>query len=267
MKHLLFGHFGFLFAAVSMLGQDAALERLENSPRHHEWVTLESSAGKVDTFVAYPERSDKAMAVIVIHENRGLTDWVRAVADRLAEVGYLALAPDLLTGKAPNGGRTSDFATSDDARNAIYALNGGAVIANLNAVAEYAKAISAANGRLAVAGFCWGGSQTWRVAIARNDLELACPFYGTAPENPAAVVSIACPVYGFYGGDDNRVNATIERTTAAMTAAGKTYEPKIYEGAGHAFMRRGEEEDGTANTRAMEQGWERWLGLLKESEK
>jgi carboxymethylenebutenolidase len=262
----LFGLCGLLFAASSGVAQDASLARLENSPRHHEWVTLESSAGKVDTFVVYPERSDKALAVIVIHENRGLSDWVRSVADRLAEAGYVALAPDLLTGKAPNGGRTSDFASSDDARNAIYALDGDAVIANLNAVADHAKSIPAASGKLAVAGFCWGGSQTWRVAIARDDLSVACPFYGTAPDDSAMFASIECPVYGFYGGDDNRVNATIERTVAAANSAGKTYEPEIYEGAGHGFMRRGEEEVDTANTRAMKQGWERWLELLKEAD-
>lgn len=266
MKHLLFGISVFLLAANWVMAQDPALKRLENSPRHHEWVTLESTAGEVDAFVVYPERSDKALAVIVIHENRGLSDWVRGVADQLAEAGYLAIAPDLLTGKAPNGGRTSDFATSDDARNAIYALNGDDVIANLDAVAEYAKSIPTANGKLAVAGFCWGGSQTWRVAIARDDLVLACPFYGTAPEDAAAFASIECPVYGFYGGDDDRVNATIEGTAENMAAAAKSYEPEIYEGAGHGFMRRGEEESGTANERAMKQGWERWLRLLKEAE-
>jgi carboxymethylenebutenolidase len=266
MKQLLSGISVFLFATVSVEAQDASLARLENSPRHHEWVTLDSTAGKVDAFVVYPERSDKALAVIVIHENRGLNDWVRGVADQLAEAGYLAIAPDLLTGKAPNGGRTSDFATSDDARNAIYALDGDAVIANLDAIAEYAKSIPAANGKLAVAGFCWGGSQTWRVAVARDDLVLACPFYGTAPEDAAAFAAIDCPVYGFYGGDDNRVNATIEPTAEAMSSAGKSYEPQIYEGAGHGFMRRGEEEADTANSRAMQQGWERWLRLLKEAE-
>jgi carboxymethylenebutenolidase len=266
MKQLLSGISVFLFATVSVEAQDASLARLENSPRHHEWVTLDSTAGKVDAFVVYPERSDKALAVIVIHENRGLSDWVRGVADQLAEAGYLAIAPDLLTGKAPNGGRTSDFATSDDARNAIYALDGDAVIANLDAIAEYAKSIPAANGKLAVAGFCWGGSQTWRVAVARDDLVLACPFYGTAPEDAAAFAAIDCPVFGFYGGDDNRVNATIEPTAEAMSSAGKSYEPQIYEGAGHGFMRRGEEETETANSRAMEQGWKRWLRLLKEAE-
>jgi carboxymethylenebutenolidase len=265
MKRLLIGLSGFLFAAAAVVAQDSSLARLENSPRHQEWVTLESSAGKVDTFVVYPERNDKALAVIVIHENRGLTDWVRSVADRLAEEGYVALAPDLLTGKAPNGGGTSDFATSDDARNAIYALDGDAVLSNLNAVAEHAKAIPAANGKLAVAGFCWGGSQTWRVAIAREDLQVACPFYGTAPDDAAVFASIQCPVYGFYGGEDNRVNATIERTEITMKDAGKSYEPTIYDGAGHAFMRRGEEEAGSANSRAMTQGWERWLELLKQA--
>ena len=248
---------------VSIAAQEAALARLEKSPRHHEWVSITSGDHKVDTFVVYPERKEKALAVIVIHENRGLTDWVRSVADRLAENGYIALAPDLLTGKAPGGGRTANFPDQDAARTAIYALDPAIVLSDLNAVADHARKIPAADGRLAVIGFCWGGSQTWRVAMAREDLALAAPFYGTAPEEGAAFKSIACPVFGFYGGADSRVNATLDSTTAAMKEAGKTFEPEIYAEAGHGFMRAGEEGDATPpNRTAMEQGWKRLLDKL-----
>src|ERR671917_110879 len=80
--------------------------RLEATPRHDEWVTIESAGRPLHAYVVYPQSSAKAGAVMVIHENRGLTDWVRTVADRVAEMGYIAIAPDMLSGSAPNGGRT-----------------------------------------------------------------------------------------------------------------------------------------------------------------
>jgi carboxymethylenebutenolidase len=244
--------------------QDPALARLENSPRHHEWVALRNGDRAVHTFVAYPEKSIKATAVLVIHENRGLNDWARAVADRLAEEGFIALAPDLLSGAAPGGGNTKDFSTSGDATRAIGQLPPAQVVGDLGAVAAYARTIPAANGRLAVVGFCWGGSQTWRFAMAHSDLAGAFPFYGTAPDEAEGFARIGCTVHGFYGGNDARVNATLERTAAAMKAAGKTFDPVVYEGAGHAYMRSGEAVDAQpANKAAMDQSWVRLLALLR----
>lgn len=248
--------------ALPLCAQNAALARLESSPRHHEWVEIPSNGRALHTFVAYPEVSGRALAVIVIHENRGLTDWVRAVTDRLAEAGYIALAPDLLSGAAPGGGRTKDFASADDARNALGQLKGSAVLADLRAVAAAARALPAANGRVAVIGFCWGGSQTWRLALSGEELVLAAPFYGTAPAE-GDFAAIVPAVHGFYGGNDARVNSTLEKTAAAMTAAGKTFEPVLYDGAGHAYMRAGEEPDASAaNRAAMEQSWTLLLSLL-----
>ncbi len=240
----------------------AALTRLEKSPRHQEWVQIKQGDRIVHAFVVYPEVKDKAMVVVVIHENRGLNDWARAVADRLAENGYIAITPDLLSGAAPGGGNTRDFAAQNDATAAIGKLPAAQVLADLNAVADYAKAQPAANGRLAVAGFCWGGGQVWRFALARPDLALANVFYGTPPAD-ADYSKIPCPVYGYYGGNDARVNATIEKSTAGMAAAGKVFQPVIYDGAGHAFMRSGEDTDGApANQQAMTQGWQRLLAAL-----
>src|SRR5688572_28918436 len=143
--------------AIPATAQDYVLQRLEKSPRHHEWVAIKNGERSVHTFVVYPQSKDKATAVIVIHENKGLTDWVRSVADQLAEAGYIALAPDLLSGTGPNGGKTSDFATADAARDAIYKLEQSQVTADLDALASYAKKLPAANGKVAVGGFCWGG--------------------------------------------------------------------------------------------------------------
>jgi carboxymethylenebutenolidase len=245
--------------------QDFALQRLENSPRHQEWVNIKQGDRTVQAFVVFPEVKKKVPAVIVIHENRGLTDWVRSVADQLAEAGYIAIAPDLLSGMAPNNGKTSDFPNGDAAREAIYKLAPDQVTADLNAVADYVAKLPASSGKVAVAGFCWGGAQAFRFATNRPSLAAAFVFYGTAPESAEQLANIKTPVYGFYGGNDERVNATIPTAQSVMKDKRKTYEPVIYEGAGHGFMRAGEEPTANeANKKARDQAWERWKSLLKK---
>lgn len=240
--------------------------RLETTPRHDEWVTIQSAGRPLHAYVVYPQSSKKVGAVMVIHENRGLTDWVRTVADQLAERGYLAIAPDMLSGSAPGGGRTSDFPTSDAAREAISKLPREQVLADLAATANYVRTLPSANGKLAVAGFCWGGSRTWDAANTIDGVAAAFPFYGTGPTNDGGVTGIEAPVYGFYGGDDARVNATVEPTKALTDKHGKTFEPVIYPGAGHAFMRLGEEANPTeANRKAREDAWQRWLTFLEKT--
>jgi carboxymethylenebutenolidase len=237
--------------------------RLETTPRHDEWVTIESGGRPLHAYVVYPQRSTKAGAVVVVHENRGLTDWVRTVADRLAEEGYIAIAPDFLSGTGPNGGRTSDFPSQDAAREAISKLQREQVLADLKNATAYVRSLPAASGKVAVAGFCWGGSRAWDAANTVDGLSAAFVFYGTGPSDDAGVTGIEAPVYGFYGGDDARVNATIPTTQGVMARHGKAFEPVIYDGAGHAFMRLGEEPNPTeANTRARTEAWKRWLALL-----
>jgi len=241
--------------------QDWARASLEKSPRHHEWVQVKHGDRVVHAFVVYPEVKEKKPVVVVIHENQGLTDWVRSVADQLAAAGYIAVAPDLLSGMAPKGGKTSDFPDASSAREAIYKLDPEGVTADLNAVTDHARKLPAGNGKVAVAGFCWGGAQTFRFATNRRDLAAAFVFYGTGPED---VSGISAPVYAFYGGDDARVNATIAKTKEEMSNAGKKYEPVTYEGAGHGFMRSGEAPDASdPNRKARQQAWQRWLDLLK----
>lgn len=238
-------------------------ERLEKSPRHQEWIQVKNGQRVVHCYVVYPERKDKATTVIVIHENKGLTDWVRSVADQLAEAGYLAIAPDLLSGMGPNGGKTSDFPSADAATEGIYKLTPEQVTADLNAVADHALKIPASNGKLAVSGFCWGGGQSFRFATNRQDLKAAFPFYGSFQHTKEDLKKINCPVYGFYGGNDARINATLPETETNMKELGKTFEPVIYEGADHGFMRRGEESGASdANKKAHDTAWERWKKLL-----
>ena len=238
---------------------------LNDSPRHHEWVSVPQGDRQVQAYLAYPELDSSATAVIVIHENRGLTDWERNVADQLAAAGYLAIAPDLLSGAGPNGGRTSAFASPDAAREAIYQLPPQQVTADLHAVYDFVSRLPAANGKVAVAGFCWGGAQAFRMAATHPNIDAAFVFYGTGPDSKEAVSQIRVPVFGFYGGNDARVNATIPKTEELMKEAGKTYQPVVYEGAGHAYMRAGAQPDASpANKAAREQSWDRLLTLLSQ---
>ncbi len=246
-----------LVAAPSLLAQEWAKERLLKSPRHGEWVNLKSGDRTIKAFVVYPERKDKAPVMLVIHEIFGLSDWVRGVCDQLAENGVIAVAPDLLSGQT--------FADVDGARKAISELPKEQVRADLDAASDYALKIPAANGTLAVCGFCWGGGWAFAYANENSKLKAAYSFYGTAPDESAKVAKIPCAVYGFYGENDERVNATIPKAEELMKAAGKKYEPVIYKGATHGFMREGETPGANeANKNARQDAWARWKTLLKK---
>ncbi len=249
-------------AAGQEWSQPWARERIAKSPRHSEWVTVKHDGRNVDTLIVYPESREKRPVVLVIHEIFGLSDWAQELADEVAAAGYIAVAPDLLSGMAPNGGRTKDFPTGA-VTEAVSKLNPDQVTGDLNAAADYGLKLPAANGKLYVAGFCWGGGQTFRYATNRGDLAAAFVFYGPPPEKDA-MARIKAPVYGFYGGSDARIDSTIPDTVTAMKAAGKTYDPVTYEGAGHGFMRAGEAPDANeANKKARDEAWTRWKGLMK----
>jgi carboxymethylenebutenolidase len=254
-----------LLASVPAPAQDWAKARLEKSPRHGEWVTVKHDAREVKCFITYPEVKSNATAVVVIHEIFGLTDWVRSVTDQFAEAGYIAIAPDLLSGAAPGGGGTEGFGGGDAVRKAISSLKPEQITADLNAVVAYVSKLPAANGKVVVGGFCWGGSQTFRFATNDKNIKAARVFYGSGPENAEDIGRIQAPVYGFYGSDDARVNATIPKSTELMKQAGKTYEPITYEGAGHGFMRAGEDPAGSeANKKAREEAWKRLRVILQK---
>ena len=242
---------------------DSAKEALAKSPRHGEWVDVKlPDGGKVVTWVVYPEVKGKAGAVIVIHEIFGLTDWVRSVADQLAKEGFIALAPDLLTGKGPNGGGTDSL--GDDATKVIRTLTPEAVAGMLDAVRDYALKVPAANGKVGSVGFCWGGTTSFAYAVAQPRLDAAVVYYGTSPSDPAAYASIRAPVLGLYGGDDARVDATIPTAEAEMKKNGKSYTPRVFEGAGHGFLRQQSGKDG-ANRKATEQAWPATLAFFRQN--
>jgi carboxymethylenebutenolidase len=250
-------------ATPTIHAQDWAKARLEASPRHHEYVPLKHGDRTVQAFVVYPEVKTKAPVVILIHEIFGLSDWAKEMADELAAQGFIVIAPDLLTGFGPNGGGSDAFPDQDAAVKAVSGLDPTVVNADLDAAANYGKKLPAANGKIAVTGFCWGGGKSFAFAAHRKDLSAAFVFYGPGPSD---VTTITAPVYGFYAGNDARIGATIPATTAAMKAAGKKYEPITYDGAGHGFMRAGEDPGNTVpgNKTAREQAFARLVTLIKE---
>jgi carboxymethylenebutenolidase len=240
------------------------MERLQTSPRHYEFVEIESLGGrKVKTWVVYPQVDHPATVVLLIHENRGLTDWVRSLADEMAEAGYVAVAPDLLSGAGPGGGGTAEIGSEDKAIKAVHGLKKEQITADLDAVFKYAQGMSAGNKIVAVGGFCWGGGQTFEYAAHNPDIAAAFVFYGK-PDKDIAYKNIKAPVYGFYGGSDFRISGEVPDVEKKMKALNKKYEPVIYKGAQHAFMRQGELTDDAKdpNRKARDEAWERWKKLL-----
>jgi carboxymethylenebutenolidase len=247
-------------AGAAEVIKDFGRDRLNSSPRHAEWVEIRSGERTIKAFIVYPERNDKAPTVLVISEIFGLTDWVRSMCDELAENGVIAIAPDL------HGGQK--FEDLDAARKATSALPKEKVKADLDATADYALTkIPSCNGMLAVCGFCWGGGVTFQYAIGNPKLKAAYSFYGVAIDTAEDAAKVVCPVYGFYAENDERVNATIPKADELMKAASKKYEPVIYKGAGHGFMRSGEPNNPDvreADRKARDEAWVRWKKLLAE---
>lgn len=251
-------------AAAIPPGEAGAKAVLERSPRHHEWVEIAvpGKETKISAFIAYPERKEKAPVVIVIHEIYGLTDWIRAVADRLAGDGFIAVAPDLLSGKGPGGGGTDKFAGRDDVVKAVRDLPAAEVVPMLDAVSRYGRGLPAATDKFAVVGFCWGGAQSFHYATAQPELDAAVVYYGTSPE-PAALQTIRAPVLGLYGEDDARVNATVGPAAAKLKELGKRFVTHTYKGAGHGFLRAQDGREG-ANMEAARQAWPATIKHLKK---
>jgi carboxymethylenebutenolidase len=254
--------------------EEGAKARLSASPRHSEWVKVDAAGGTpVNTFVVYPERRDKAPVVVVIQEIFGLSDWIRGVADQLAAEGFIAIAPDLLSGHGPNGGGTEAYATRDDVTKAVMSLPQPEMTARLDAVRAYGLKLPAANGKSATVGFCFGGSQSFAYAVSQSGLNAAVVYYGTAPNQPggaqgsftpaATMAQIKAPVLGLYGGADARIGATIPATEAKMKELGKTYEPHTFDGAGHGFLRAQTAQNG-ANMKASEQAWPMTVAFLRK---
>jgi carboxymethylenebutenolidase len=252
------------FAQVNRIppAEDEVMARLNTSPRHGEWVSVDAGNGDtVDAWLVFPERSDNAPVVMVIHEIYGLTDWVRAVADQFAAEGFIAIAPDLLSGKGP-GGKGSYAVGRDDARRLIRSLEWSEIVRRLDATAKYATMLPAATSRFGVVGYCWGGGISFNYATAQPDLNASVVYYGVPPSTEK-LAGIKAPVLGLYGGDDSRVTSTVPAAEKEMKRLGKRYEYEIYKGAGHAFLRN-QSGRGGANLKAAQMAWPRTIKFLKQ---
>ncbi len=241
---------------------DNAKAALDKSPRHGEWVDIPLPDGKkLTSWVVYPETKDKAGVVIVIHEIFGLTDWIRGVTDAFAAQGFIAIAPDMLSGMGPDGGGTTSL--GDKVGPTIRGLTPETVVARLDAARAYALTLPAGNGKVGSVGFCWGGAATFNYAAAQPALNAAVVYYGTSPADDAAYPKISAPVLGLYGSDDARVNATIPAAEAGMKKAGKSFTPILYEGAGHGFLRQLTQREGK-NQEAADKAWPATVSFFRE---
>jgi carboxymethylenebutenolidase len=228
-------------------------------------IAVEGRDKPVKAFVVYPEVKDKAPVVIVIHEIFGLSDWIKSVADQLAADGFIAIAPDLLSGKGPKGGGTEEFGSRDEVTQAVRGIKPEDVTAALNAIRDYGMKLPASNGKTGTIGFCWGGGQSFAYATKQPELAAAVVYYGTSPKDEA-LAAVKAPVMGFYGGSDNRVNSTIEPAEKTLKKAGKEYTPHIYDGAGHGFLRQQDGQNG-ANLKATQQAWPATIAFLRAKTK
>jgi carboxymethylenebutenolidase len=200
--------------------QDWAKARLEKSPRHRERVTVKHDSRAVEALVVYPETKDKKPVVLMIHDSAGVTDWFESLADQVAAMGYVAVAPNLSSGMTAES----------------------QVMGDLNAVADYGIKLPASNGTLFVTGIGWGGAQSFRFAADRSDLAAALVFCGASPDKDS-IARIKASVIGFYAGNDERINATVPPAQAAAKAANVVFEAVTYDGVGPGFVQSGDAPD------------------------
>src|SRR5499427_1657085 len=259
---------------------EGVVARLASSPRKGEYVNVMVDGKPMRTWVVHPAGNGKAPVVVVIMEIFGLSDWIRGVADQLAAEGFIAVAPDIVVGHGKDGGDTSSLSTQQEITGAVVSIPPAERTAKLRAAREWALKDPRSNGKSASVGFCFGGSESFALAVAEPNLNAAVVYYGTAPTDapPAArgtppgpfqvsdtVANAKAPIIGFYGGlmQDPRVGNSVAPTEAKMKALGKTYEPHIFDGAAHGFLRAQTGNDG-ANMKATEQAWPMTVAWLKK---
>jgi carboxymethylenebutenolidase len=250
-------------------GTPAHVERaLKESSRHGEYIDIPMADGtKLNAFITFPERKDRAGVVLVIHDIRGFSDWARALADQLSQDGFIAIVPDFLSGKGPDGGGTASL--GNQVGQAIRTLTEDEVRARLDAAMAYGAKLPASNGRTGVIGFCWGGARSFGYAMHQPNLNAAVVYYGEAPGSSAesapedTLARIKAPVLGIYAGDDARINNTLPATEAAMKKLGKNYERHHFEGSGHGFLGGQAGRDG-ANLKAAQQAWPLTVGFFRK---
>lgn len=256
------------YAAAHLLLEQTGLAQTVVSDKESKRANVDSATvsykngdANLSGYLSKPQKKGKFPAIIVIHENRGLNEHTRDVARRLAANGFVALTADALS---RNGG-TASFDTPEKVRQAFGALDMNLVMSDLNAGLKFLDAHeNVKRGKLASIGFCWGGARSFLLAAEPNDLKTAVVFYGTAPTEDQTA-KIHCPVFANYGATDERVTSKVPEVAATMKKYKKTYDYKIYEGAGHAFFNDTNQQ--SYNATAAKDAWERTLAFLKKNVK
>ncbi|MCI0434826.1 MAG: dienelactone hydrolase family protein [Gemmatimonadetes bacterium] len=241
-------------------GGAAAAERLAASPRRGEWAVVRSGADSVRVWVVRPQREGPAPVVIAVHDNRGMSDWIRSVADQLAADGFIGVAVDLLSMKDVPRDAMGD-SDPEAVRAQIGSLDREAIHRHISAVADWAMKLPNAIPKYGVVGFCWGGGTVFAHAVAAPALGASVVYYGTSPQ-PDLLSTVRAPVLGLYGGNDARVNATVPPAEEALKRMGRTFEAHYFEGAGHGFLRGQEGAEG-ANLEASRKAWPLTIGWFR----
>ncbi|MBK7715292.1 MAG: dienelactone hydrolase family protein [Gemmatimonadetes bacterium] len=259
---LLIAALGIALGAAGAVALNAGRRAAESPSRqvttHGEWVKIASPSGdSLRAYVAYPERKDKAPAVIVIHEIFGLTEWEPTVADRLAGAGYVAIVPDLLS---PRFGVTP--ASPDSGRKLTALLEPEAVNRDLDAAYAYLNTLPAVRkDQIGTIGFCWGGARSFRYATHNPALKAAVICYGSAPDS-SLMPNIRARLLGVYGEEDARINAALPDVERRLAAAKARFSYTIYPGTGHGFLKPGRKG---SDTPAVDSAWADVLGFYTEA--
>jgi carboxymethylenebutenolidase len=232
------------------------------TPRRNEWVDvpMPGTNVKIHTWVVYPDGTQPAGTVLVLHGASGITDWIRSVADQLAKEGFIALALDLSSGLGPGGGNFDSFRFMDDRMRATQKLTRDDVMGRIKAVRDFAAKMPRSNGRTGSVGFCGGGTNSFTLATDVPAHNASVVYYG-GPPPMASLEKTTAPVIGFYGEDDARIFATVEPTRAAMKKLGKAYEAHTYPHATHSFLWM---QDLGNNFPATADAWPRTIAFFRQ---
>jgi len=222
----------------------------DQSPRHGRWIdipaTLSTGSVMMRTWVVEPLGTDRAGVVVVIHPGPGMdiggtpkkgggADWMRALADKVAQQGFIVVMPDLASGTGPGGGNFDSFQYSDDLAKALGGRSAADKMQLVRTARDYALKLPRANGKSGVTGFCNGGGMAWESTAAIAGLNAAVSFYG-APPDAATMAKIQAPVLAFAGDDDPGLAPRVSGAAPDMQRLGKTFEFKIYPNVTHAYL-------------------------------
>jgi len=217
-------------------GAFTASSTVARTTLRHEWVDIPLAGQRLHTWIEYPNGAGQAPVVIVMSHEAGLDDWMRAVADQLATEGFIAVAPDILSGRGPNSGSFDSFRFAADVIRANARLPQEESLRRYKVALEFALKLPRARAKSASLGIGMGGADSFRFAAEQANLDAAVAFYGIAPDEPV-LAKVKAPIAGFYGEDDPRVMPTVKVAEEAMKRLGKTYEVHVYPGATQAFLR------------------------------